>query len=229
MKKLFVITCAAALMSIGSTAQVQDADTASTDYNLQETEDRMEQDLERTGDEIQNETDQAGDELRRETDQAGDELEQGAERTEDEIEQGAERTGDEIDQGMERTGDELEEAGDEIDQNTQPADETPQDPSDQGLNQDPTNQDTDTRGENDTEAAPTGDANRTGARDQSFANPIEVLEDKEGPENQVVYEYQGELFYVDREEGKLVKTKKSELKDVNQNKIVDNDQQTEDQ
>jgi hypothetical protein len=42
---------------------------------------------------------------------------------------------------------------------------------------------------------------------------IEVVEGKEGPENQVVYRYQGELYYIDRNTQQLVKANESQLKD----------------
>jgi hypothetical protein len=49
---------------------------------------------------------------------------------------------------------------------------------------------------------------------------VEVVESKEGPNSEVVYRYQGELFYVDREEKKLVKADESELKDATHKTIV---------
>jgi MFS superfamily sulfate permease-like transporter len=49
---------------------------------------------------------------------------------------------------------------------------------------------------------------------------VEVVESKEGPNSEVVYRYQGDLFYVDREEKKLVKADESELKDATHKTIV---------
>jgi hypothetical protein len=51
---------------------------------------------------------------------------------------------------------------------------------------------------------------------------IEVLEDKEGPDNQVIYKYQGELYYVDREQKQLVKIEESQLKDAEHKAIEHN-------
>ena len=45
------------------------------------------------------------------------------------------------------------------------------------------------------------------------ADEVQVVEDKEGPNNEVVYEIDGDMFYVDREKKELVKVKKSDLKD----------------
>jgi hypothetical protein len=43
--------------------------------------------------------------------------------------------------------------------------------------------------------------------------PIEVDDTKEGPENQVVYKYQGGLYYVDRKTNTMVKANASDLRD----------------
>ena len=51
---------------------------------------------------------------------------------------------------------------------------------------------------------------------------IEVLEDKEGPDNQVIYKYQGEFYYVDREQKQLVKIEESQLKDAEDKAIEHN-------
>lgn len=65
----------------------------------------------------------------------------------------------------------------------------------------------------DTDAA-SGDT-MTGSDEQPATVPdIEVVEGKEGPENQVVYKYQGSLWYVDRKEKIMVKANESDLKDV---------------
>lgn len=49
---------------------------------------------------------------------------------------------------------------------------------------------------------------------------VEVVENKEGPNSEVVYKFQGEMFYVDRDEKKLVKAEESELKDATHETIV---------
>ena len=61
-----------------------------------------------------------------------------------------------------------------------------------------------------------------GANAQPPMQEIEVLEDKEGPDNQVIYKYQGEFYYVDREQKQLVKIEESQLKDAEHKAIEHN-------
>jgi hypothetical protein len=49
---------------------------------------------------------------------------------------------------------------------------------------------------------------------------LEVVEGKEGPNNEVVYKYQGEMFYVDRNNQKIVKAKEADLQDSKHEVIV---------
>ena len=63
-----------------------------------------------------------------------------------------------------------------------------------------------------------------GATTQPPMQEIEVLEDKEGPDNQVIYKYQGEFYYVDREQKQLVKIEESQLKDAEHKAIEHNRQ-----
>lgn len=59
-----------------------------------------------------------------------------------------------------------------------------------------------------------------GQSDMKDAPELKVVEGKEGPNNEVVYEYDGELFYVDREKKEVVKAKKSDLEDANHDVVV---------
>ena len=61
-----------------------------------------------------------------------------------------------------------------------------------------------------------------GATTQPPMHEIDVLEDKEGPDNQVIYKYQGEFYYVDREQKQLVKIEESQLKDAEDKAIEHN-------
>ncbi|MBT1699860.1 hypothetical protein KK083_23435 [Fulvivirgaceae bacterium PWU4] len=67
-----------------------------------------------------------------------------------------------------------------------------------------------------------GNNDRNMVQDQSSQpqSDVEVVENKEGPNSEVVYKFQGELFYVDRDEKKLVKAEESELKDATHETIV---------
>jgi penicillin-binding protein len=67
-----------------------------------------------------------------------------------------------------------------------------------------------------------------GAMASTQAPEVEILENKEGPNNEVVYKYQGELYYVDREKGQLVKADESQLKDSDEKVIVKEGQSTSD-
>jgi hypothetical protein len=63
-------------------------------------------------------------------------------------------------------------------------------------------------------ASPSPNATDMGANAQPQMHEVEVLEDKEGPDNQVIYKYQGSFYYVDREQQQLVKIEESQLKDA---------------
>ena len=49
---------------------------------------------------------------------------------------------------------------------------------------------------------------------------IEVVDDKEGPNNEIVYKFLGELYYVDREQKKFVKIDRKDLKDSKHEVVV---------
>jgi hypothetical protein len=50
-------------------------------------------------------------------------------------------------------------------------------------------------------------------QDMAMNSPVEVVPDKEGPNNEVVYKFRDEMYYVDREKKEMVKVKGSELRD----------------
>ena len=72
------------------------------------------------------------------------------------------------------------------------------------------------------QAAPNHDAMDMGATAQPTMQNIEVLEDKEGPDHQVIYKYQGGFYYVDREQQQLVKIEESQIKDAEHKAIEHN-------
>ena len=61
------------------------------------------------------------------------------------------------------------------------------------------------------------------------APELEIVEGKEGPNSEVVYKYQDEYFYVDREQKKVVKAKESELQDAKHEVIVKDAEQSTDE
>src|SRR5688500_8750572 len=198
MKKLILTGCAAILFGIGAIAQVQD-DTSSINNNLREGVQETQEDVQQEGNELQRRTEQTGEEVKEDAQDAGNEIREGAERTGDEIQQGAEEAGDEIEQGAERTGEQIEQGADSAKER---------------MDGSPSSQ-------NNADPNATGEENTMGANSaQPPQSEIEVLEDKEGPNNTVVYKYQGELYYVDREQKKLVEIDESQLKDAEHKAIV---------
>jgi hypothetical protein len=203
MKKLILTGCAAALFCIGSIAQVQDSVNNNLRQGAQETQEEMKE---------------AGNELRQGAEQTGEQIEQGAE----DVKQDAEQTGNEIKQDAQEAGNEVrqeaESTGNEIQQGAERTGEQMEQEAEQAKDQmDPSSQ-----------ANPSPNATDMGASAQPPMHEIEVLEDKEGPDNQVIYKYQGGLYYVDREQKQLVKIEESQLKDAEHKAIKsgeDQDQQ----
>ncbi len=130
----------------------------------------------------------------------GNEIKQDAESTGDQIQQSADSAGKEIQQGPERTGNEIQQGGERANDN---------------INQNSPS----TNESQDQAPAPMGSENSVGATDAP-QHEIEVLEEKEGPNNSVIYKYQGGLYYVDKAEGKFVKIEESQLKDAEHKAIV---------
>jgi len=71
-------------------------------------------------------------------------------------------------------------------------------------------------------ASPSPNAMEMGATAQPTMQDIEVLEDKEGPDHQVIYKYQGGFYYVDREQQQLIKIEESQIKDAEHKAIEHN-------
>jgi hypothetical protein len=49
---------------------------------------------------------------------------------------------------------------------------------------------------------------------------LEVVEGKEGPNNEIVYKFKGEMYYVDRESKQMVKADGAKLKDSKHDVMV---------
>lgn len=197
MKKLILTGCAAALFCIGSIAQVQD----SVNNNLRQGAQDVQDQTKEAGNELRQGAERTGDQIQqgadsvqRDAEQTGNEIKQETQEAGNELRQGAERTGDQIQQGAERTGEQMQEGADRA--------KDQMDPSSQST--------------------PSNNAMDMGATAQPPMNEIEVLEDKEGPDNQVIYKYQGAFYYVDREQQQLVKIEESQLKDAEDKAIEHN-------
>jgi hypothetical protein len=235
MKKILLTGIAAVFFAIGSMAQTQQQKNKSTESNqyrkgnesrtkqrVDSVGNTIDSNAEKTGRDIKQDVKRTGNEIDRSAEQAGQNMKEGAQRTEDSVQQGAQRTGQSIQSGAERTGNTVREGvnntGDAIQNGAQRTQDqmnqsTPQEEKNQSQNSSMRNS---SRGNNDSmngNAAAT-DANTT------TQNPVEVVDSKEGPNNEVVYKYQGELYYIDRKEQKLVKAEESQLKDAKNKAVV---------
>ncbi len=109
------------------------------------------------------------------------------------------RESNEFRQDIDRAGDRIDEATDEAQQNT--------DRTLDNMN-------------SEFESAVTG-------QEQPEAPDLTVVEGKEGPNSEVVFEYEGEYFYVDRNSQEVIKADPSELQDAKHDVIIhesDNDE-----
>lgn len=228
MKKLILTGCAAALFAIGAIAQVQDTVNNNLRQGAQETQEEAQD----AGNELRDRTQQTGEEIKDDAQDAGNELRQGAEETGNDIQQGAEQTGDQIKDGAQDVKDDAKDAGNELRQGAEETGneieqgaERTGDQIEQGAEnaKDELNQDSPSS-ENSQDPNATGTGNSMGATAQP-QHEIEVLEDKEGPNNQVIYKYQGELYYVDRDQKQLVQIEESQLKDAEHAATISGDDQ----
>jgi hypothetical protein len=137
---------------------------------------------------------QGAQDAQQEVKDAGNEVKQDAQQTGNEIKQETQEAGNELKQGAERTGEQIEQGADRAKDQMDSSSQT----------------------------TPSHDAMNMGANAQPPMQEIEVLEDKEGPDHQVIYKYQGGLYYVDREQQQLVKIEESQLKDAEHKAIEHN-------
>ena len=229
MKKIFLTGCAAALFSIATIAQ--DKDTTQNQSNeFRNTEQQQQQtnpapeaidstatDFQQGVNETEREAEQAGENIRQESqnlkndaEKTGEKIEQGAEETSDDLKNGLNRAGDKIEQGAEKTGDKIQQGANKTGNKVQQGVERAGNEIQQGNPDEKKGQMKDNAGNKMNEKAT---ANTGGSE-------LEVVEAKEGPQNEVVYKYQGELFYIDRVEKKLVKADESALKDAKHQVII---------
>src|SRR5688572_10681930 len=153
--------------------------------------------------ETQEDVKDAGNEVKQDAEQTGNEIKQETQEAGNEIKQGAEQTGEQIQQGAERTGEQMEQGAERVKDQLDSSSQTAPSP----------------------QSAPSPNATDMGANAQPPMQEIEVLEDKEGPDNQVIYKYQGEFYYVDREQKQLVKIDEAQLKDAEHKAIISGNEQ----
>ena len=144
-------------------------------------------------------------------DSVNNNLRQGAQETEEETKD----AGNELRQGAERTGEQMEQTADSARQDAEQTGNEIQ----QGAER------TKDQMDSSSQSTPSPNATDMGANAQPPMQEIEVLEDKEGPDNQVIYKYQGEFYYVDREQKQLVKIDEAQLKDAEHKAIISDNEQ----
>jgi hypothetical protein len=239
MKKLMLTGISAAFLSIAALGQEQNTDQDNrnqfrqTEEQQQQSADSISTDFRQGVNEAEQEAEQAEDnlqqesnEFRRDAREAGENIEEGAERTGNQIEEGAEETSEDVEKAAEQTGEDIEQAADETGEDIRQGVERTGDEIEEETDE-ATIEVQDQNGEQRTEQT----LNNMNQEFRSTVDPngqdtpmempeIEVVESKEGPDNQVVYKYQGEFYYVDREKQELVKAEESELEDADHRVIV---------
>lgn len=192
MKKILLTGFAVAFFCAGTIAQVQD--TAST--NL------------RRGPEVQDQTqdqNNTSNELQRRTDETSNEIKQDA----GEIKEDAQQTGNEIKQDAEKTGDQLKQEADKTQEKMEESTDRARDRASEAKPE----------ASIENNARPTATDNSMGST-TAPQSEVEVIGDKEGPNNQVVYKYQDGFYYVDRDKKEFVKIEESQLQDAEHKAIV---------
>jgi hypothetical protein len=214
MKKILLTGCAALLFSIAGLAQQQQQKkTQSSDY-------RTDKKVEQAADSTYNDADstlnqgvqRAGQDIENKADETSQDLQQGGERVGNQIDSASQQAGQDIQQGAQKVGDETKEgvqkAGDDMKQGV-----------DRAAGEIDSTQTGTTSSSNKNDNQSTVTATESG-EPQPY-HDVEVVEDKEGPNGEVVYKFSDGFYYVDREkEKKLVKIEESQLKDIKHKVIV---------
>ena len=202
MRKILLTTCAAALFSLAAYAQEEQDTTQSNQYrpipqeqDLQVDTTEVEQSNQFRNESLEqteNNLDSTFNDLNEELEEGEQDIRDESDQAEQRMEEGVQNTGQDIEQGAENAEENVREAGEDIERNAEDSlqhnDGQPQ--SDMNQNE-----------------------SASGAPAGITAEDVQVVEEKEGPNNEVVYEIDGDVFYVDREKKELVKVKKSDLKD----------------
>lgn len=241
MKKLMLV-CTAALFSVAALAQEnqQDSTRTNTDQYRQNRQQQTEQNMDTTSmdstsnqyrqdaEEMRNEADREVDTLqqdatqmrdtllergndaatelkndaremrdsaRQDAEQVGTEIRQGAQRTTDQVENRVRSTRDDLKQGATRTGNQVKQSAEQATRPSNGQDTSSQNQSIPSQNEGAATMSSENSGEN------------------TVPSEVEVVEGKEGPNNEVVYKFNGEMWYVDRESKEMVKADESKLKD----------------
>ena len=229
MKKIFLTVLTSAALSGGLFAQVTqdttkfEGDSIMIRDQAQQPADQTEDAMEQTSDDIRDGANAVQDSVNNTGERAGESIEQGAQKTGDAIEEGAEKTGDAIQEGAQKTGDALQEGtqktGDAIEEGAQKTGDAIQEGAQKtgDAMEEGAEKTDDAMGDRD---AGEGAGTSAGVEQVSFGPMVEVIEEKEGPNHEVVYKVNGEMFYVDREQKQLVKAEESNLKDAKDPAVI---------
>ena len=212
MKKLLLTLFAGALFTIGAMAQIQE-DTTATDNNLT--------DMQPAG-----EADRPGEDVERGREDARDSVQQGTERTSGGIQEGVqprEESNDAIERNADKTQPEFKEGID----NNEGSIRSGSDETERKSEAPENTEDAIEKGTSSLNTAPPPVSEAEAAQMRVATGPeIEVVESREGPMNEVVYKYKGEMFYVDRNNNSIVKVEDGDLNDIGENRIVHKKEKT---
>lgn len=198
----------------------QDAEQASDELgnNAREMRDSVEQDAERMGDDIESDAEATRDSVEQDAEQLGNYLRQGAQETKQNAQQGADSLKEDAEQAGQSMQQGVRDAGNNIRQGNDQSLDTRQAEEDNTRTsaQDQENRDSVSSDMSSTSTMNNNSGNMSGSSNNaSVGTPaeVDVVEGKEGPNNEVVYSFNGELWYVDRESKQMVKADESKLKD----------------
>lgn len=208
MKKILLTTCAAALLGLAAYAQEEQDTTQSNQYRPipqeEDTTDYMQEPIDPRQDTA--DIDQRNQFRNESLEQTENNLDSTFNDLNEELEEEEQNIRDESDQAeqnIEEGGQDIEQGAENVEQNAREAGQDMERSAEDSLQQDG--------------GQPQSDMNQNesgkGAQAGITTEEIQVVEGKEGPNNEVVYEIDGDMFYVDREKKELVKVKKSDLKD----------------
>lgn len=214
MKKLFLTGVTAALFSFAALGQQRDSVQNESNQFRQSDQQQQNPAATDTSSIYNNQEQQQPDQDIQQ--QPGNEFNQDANGVQDSVNQN----------DMERPSNQYQEnPSNQYQENSQQSQDMQQTPeTDDNLNRQPDNQQTDStlNGMNDQFRSSVEDN-----QGMAQAPDIEVVKDKEGPDNQVVYEYKGDFYYVDRQKKELVKADKSDLQNAEHEVIIDQGGETQ--
>ena len=229
-----MLACTAALFSVAALAQEtqQDSTRSNTDQYRQDRQQRTEQNMDTTsmdstsnefrqaaeqmeneGDSLQQDATQMRDTLMQQGNDAGNQLRDDAREMRDSVRQDAEQAGNEMQQGVQQTTDQVENrvrtTRDDLRQGATRTGNQVKQGAEQATQ--PTQADSSSGSANQDQGSSTMTSENSG--ENSTPSELEVVEGKEGPNNEVVYKFNGEMWYVDRATKEMVKADESKLKD----------------